>query len=200
MSFAEGGGGEPAIISCEQADSGLICSRNTTVVDNATEIVEIRLQVDRSSLETTEISVPGYRLIIDIPETEGVVNSLAGAMGVDSLGVGGIILGNLAAMALLLLFCGLIGAFVGQRNKKKIEEVQGMVNQGMEMAGIAPPEDEDALYISETGDGETTLDKKSLAASAANSWRQSTKDRKGRQQGGKKTAMLSVPLYPGKAL
>ena len=70
MSFAEGGGGEPAIISCEQADSGLICSRNTTVVDNATEIVEIRLQVDRSSLETTEISVPGYRLIIDIPETE----------------------------------------------------------------------------------------------------------------------------------
>jgi hypothetical protein len=196
--FAEGGGGEAAVISCEQGDAGLVCSRNTTAVDNATEIVEIRLQVDRASLETTEISVPGYRLIIEIPEGQGGSGFMNSLTGGDSMGVGSIILGNLAAMGSLLLFCGIIATIAGQKNKKKIEEVQSMVNQGMEMAGIVPPggesdddsSDEEALYMSETGDG-ISLDKKSLAASAAHTWRENGK--KGKKGGGtKKNAMFSA--------
>lgn len=185
-SFAEGGGGEAAVISCEQGDKGLVCSRNTTAVDNATEVVEIRLQVGRASLESTEISVPGYRLVIEIPEKAGgFMNSIGSmGMGADTVGTWGIILANLAAMGMLLLFCGLIAAFVGHKNKTKINEMQDMVHQGMEVAGIthatsdeeADSSDEDALYIdAEAADSGISLDKKSLAANAANSWRKAGK-------------------------
>jgi hypothetical protein len=196
--FVEGGGGEAAIISCEQGDAGLVCSRNTTVVDNTTEIVEVRLQIDRASLQSTEISVPGYRLIIEIPDEEGggFMNSITGGAMGDNMGVGSIILGNLAAMASLVVFCGLIGAIAGHKNKAKIDEMQGHLKETMEMAGIVPAddsedsEDEDALYMTETGDG-ISLDKKALAANAANTWRASTK-KGGGKKGGKFSAFAAL--------
>jgi len=140
-----------------------VCSRNTTAVDNATEVVEIRVSIDRASLQSTEIVVPGYRLVIDIPEDEGSdpfggMNPF-GEMGGESLGVGGVILGNMAAMLLLVGLCGLIGALVSHKNKEKIDEFHGMVENGLEVAGYGGPrgdgsdEDEEALQMSETGDG-----------------------------------------------
>ena len=184
--FAEAGAGEAAVISCEQSDKGLVCSRNNTAVDNETEVVVIRLQVGRASLESTEISVPGYRLVIEIPPERagGFMNSIGAiGMGDDTVGTWGIILGNLAAMGMLLLFCGLIAAFVGHKNKNKINEMQDFVHQGMEIAGVthansdeeAVSSDEDALYIDVDAGSGIGLNKMSLAANAANSWRKAGK-------------------------
>lgn len=176
--FSEGAG-QAAIVSCEAEATGLTCSRNSTIVDNATEIVEIRLQMDPASLELTQISVPGYRVVIEISENGG---GLFNQMG-DSMGVSSIILGNLAAMVLLLVICALIGAVFRHQNMGKIEEMQGMMTHGMEMAGLPvhgdySSDDEDALQLSEAGDV-LTLDKKALAANAAVTWRDNAKGKKG---------------------
>ena len=180
------GGGAVSLISCTAGEGTLVCGSNSTVA-NATGVVEVRVTME--TLAATEITVPGYRIVIDLPSQDEDGSMVPGFLpGADNIGmwyaqqppsvppraaaavpqtlsVGcrSIILGNLASIGLLLLFCGL-AVFVEAKWKpvggKQIAEAQALANEAKELAGIGQgvvgeedDDDEDALEIGDALDG-----------------------------------------------
>ena len=81
-----GGGGAVSLISCTAGEGTIVCGSNSTVA-NATGVVEVRVTME--TLTATEITVPGYRIVIDLPSQDGEDGSMVPGFlpGADNIGM-----------------------------------------------------------------------------------------------------------------
>ena len=163
---ADAGGGQPAVITCEtgagELKDQLLCTRNTTHVGNATEVVEIHVTMEAAM--STQILVPGYKVFIHLPQAEaGFTDPFGITDGMDELGVGGVILGNLAAMGMLIVFCGIMIVIeakfkvVGGKQMEEMHKTAAMFAEVADISGVGADggdsDDEGSLHMGEGGEG-----------------------------------------------
>ena len=80
------GGGAVSLISCTAGEGTIVCGSNSTVA-NATGVVEVRVTME--TLTATEITVPGYRIVIDLPSQDDEDGSMVPGFlpGADNIGM-----------------------------------------------------------------------------------------------------------------